>query len=256
MSGLLAGKSALITGGGSGIGRATALIFAREGANLAIADVADDGARETVAMVKATGAKALAIHCDISKLEEVRSMIETATKAYGRLDCAFNNAGLGPGQLGMTNVKLADWPEEIFDRMIRVNLKGVWLCMKHELLCMVAQGGGAIVNTSSISGLVGVAGTAGYNASKHGVIGLTKTAAVEYAESNIRINAVCPGPIRTAMSDATAALRGGEVRVTQVPMGRRGEPEDIAEIVLFLCSDRAAYITGTAFPIDGGWTAC
>jgi NAD(P)-dependent dehydrogenase (short-subunit alcohol dehydrogenase family) len=254
MTGLLAGRSALITGGGGGIGRATALAFAREGARVAIADMADNAAQETVAEVKAAGGEAMAIRCDVTKAADVQAMVEAVVKTYGKLDCAFNNAGVGSGQVGMSNTKLADWPEAVFDQVVGINLKGVWLCMKYELPRMVAQGGGVIVNTSSVAGLVGIAGTAGYNASKHGVIGLTKTAATEYAEANIRVNAICPGPIKTPMNEATVKI-AGEARYIQIPMGRRGAPEDIGEMVLFLCSDRSAYTTGAAFPVDGGWTA-
>jgi len=255
MLGLLSGRSALITGGGGGLGRATAIAFAREGARLAIGDMVEEAADETVAAAKAVGGEAIAIRCDVSKSADVQAMVEATIKAYGRIDCAFNNAGIGPAQVGMSNKKMADWPEETFDHLIRVDLKGVFLCMKYELSRMTSQGSGVIVNTSSIAGLVGVAGTTAYNAAKHGVIGLTQTAALEYAESRIRVNAVCPGPIKTPMNEASVKLRGSEAYAAKIPMGRRGDPQDVAEIVLFLCSDRASFITGAAIPVDGGWLA-
>jgi NAD(P)-dependent dehydrogenase (short-subunit alcohol dehydrogenase family) len=254
MAGLLDGKSALITGGGGGIGRATALAFAREGARVAVADLIMEAARETVALVNAAGGQAISLPGDMSKDGDVRTMIEAAVATYGRLDCAFNNAGIAGWQVDAAGKKTAEWSEEAFDRMIAVNLKGVWLCMRHELPQMQAQGGGAIVNTGSIAGLVGLPTSSAYVAAKHGVIGLTKTAALEYADANIRINAVCPGYIQTRMTGPAMQMRG-EAILAQTPLKRMGNPEEIAEMVLWLCSERASYVTGAAYNVDGGWMA-
>jgi NAD(P)-dependent dehydrogenase (short-subunit alcohol dehydrogenase family) len=254
MAGMLDGKSALITGGGGGIGRATALAFAREGARVAVADLVVEAARETVARVNATGGQAISLSGDMSQDADVRAMIEAVVRAYGRLDCAFNNAGIAGWQVDAAGKKTADWSEEAFDRMIAVNLKGVWLCMRHELPQMQAQGGGAIVNTGSIAGLAGLPNSSAYVAAKHGVVGLTKTAAIEYAEVNIRVNAVCPGYIRTPMTEPGMRLRG-EAILAQTPFKRLGNPEEIAEMVLWLCSERASYVSGAAYNVDGGYMA-
>ena len=254
MAGLLDGKSALITGGGGGIGRATALVFAREGARVAIADVAADAARETVAQVNAAGGQATSVSGDVTRDADVRSMIEGVVGAYDRRDCAFTNAGIAGYQVDAAGKKTAEWSEEAFDRMIAVNLKGVWLCMRHELDQMQAQGGGAIVNTGSIAGLSGLPTSSAYVAAKHGVIGLTKTAALEYAEANIRVNAVCPGFIKTRMTEDTMQRRG-EAILARVPFRRMGNPEEIADMVLWLCSERASYVSGAAYNVDGGWMA-
>jgi NAD(P)-dependent dehydrogenase (short-subunit alcohol dehydrogenase family) len=254
MAGLLDGKAALITGGGGGIGRATALAFAREGARVAVADIATDAARETVALVNAAGGQAISLAGEVTRDIEVRTMIEAVVAAYGRLDCAFNNAGIAGWQVDAAGKKTAEWPEAAFDRMIAVNLKGVWLCMRHEIAQMQGQGGGAIVNTGSIAGLAGLPNSSAYVAAKHGVIGLTKTAALEYAEAGIRVNAVCPGFIRTPMTEDTMRRRGEEI-LAQVPARRMGTPEEIAEMVVWLCSDRASYVTGAAYNVDGGWMA-
>jgi NAD(P)-dependent dehydrogenase (short-subunit alcohol dehydrogenase family) len=254
MAGMLDGKSALITGGGGGIGRATALAFAREGARVAVADLMAEAARETVALVNATGGQAISLSGDMSRDADVRAMIEAAVGTYGRLDCAFNNAGIAGWQVDATGKKTAEWSEEAFDRMIAVNLKGVWLCMRHELPQMQAQGGGAIVNTASIAGLVGLPSSSAYVAAKHGVIGLTKTAAIEYAEANIRVNAVCPGYIRTRMTEPSMRLRG-EAILGHTPLKRMGNPEEIAEMVVWLCSERASYVSGAAYNVDGGYMA-
>jgi NAD(P)-dependent dehydrogenase (short-subunit alcohol dehydrogenase family) len=254
MAGLLEGKSALITGGGGGIGRATALAFAREGARLAVADYAADMAAETVALVNAAGGQAITLTGDVTRAKDVKTMLDDTIVAYGRLDCAFNNAGIAGWQVEAAGKKTAEWSEAAFDRMIAVNLKGVWLCMKHELTQMQAQGGGAIVNTASIAGLAGLPTSSAYVAAKHGVIGLTKTAAIEYAEAGIRVNAVCPGYIQTRMTEETMRRRGAAI-LAQTPLGRMGNPEEIAEMVVWLCSDRASYVTGAAYNVDGGWMA-
>ena len=254
MAGLLDGKSALITGGGGGIGRATALAFAREGARVAVADVAEEAARETVALVNAAGGQAISLSGDVSRDADVRAMIDAVVGTYGRLDCAFNNAGIAGWHVDAILKKTAEWSEEAFDRMIAVNLKGVWLCMRHELPQMQAQGSGAIVNTGSIAGLVGLPNSSAYVAAKHGVVGLTKTAALEYAEANIRVNAVCPGYIKTPMTEPSMRLRG-EAILAQTPLKRMGSPEEIAEMVVWLCSERASYVSGAAYNVDGGWMA-
>jgi len=254
MAGMLDGKSALITGGGGGIGRATALAFAREGARVAVADLMVEAARETVAQVNAVGGQAISLSSDVSRDADVRAMIDAVVGTYGRLDCAFNNAGIAGWHVDAILKKTAEWSEEAFDRMIAVNLKGVWLCMRHELPQMQAQGGGAIVNTGSIAGLVGLPNSSAYVAAKHGVVGLTKTAALEYAEANIRVNAVCPGYIRTPMTEPSMQLRGAAI-LAQTPLKRMGNPEEIAEMVVWLCSERASYVSGAAYNVDGGWMA-
>ena len=254
MAAMLDGKSALITGGGGGIGRATALAFAREGARVAVADLMAEAARETVAQVNAAGGQAISLSGNVSRDADVRAMIDAVVGTYGRLDCAFNNAGIAGWHVDAILKKTAEWSEEAFDRMIAVNLRGVWLCMRHELPQMQAQGSGAIVNTGSIAGLVGLPNSSAYVAAKHGVVGLTKTAALEYAESNIRVNAVCPGYIKTPMTEPSMRLRG-EAILAQTPLKRMGSPEEIAEMVVWLCSERASYVSGAAYNVDGGWMA-
>jgi NAD(P)-dependent dehydrogenase (short-subunit alcohol dehydrogenase family) len=254
MAGLLDGKAALITGAGGGIGRAAALAFAREGARVAAADIATDAAHETVAQINAAGGQALALTGEVASDAAVKAMVDAAVAAYGRLDCAFNNAGIAGWHVEAAGKKTAEWSEESFDRMIAVNLKGVWLCMKHEIVQMLAQGGGAIVNTASIAGLAGLPTSSAYVAAKHGVVGLTKTAAIEYAEAGIRVNAVCPGYIQTKMTEEVMTRRG-EAILAQTPAKRMGQPEEIAEMVVWLLSDRASYVTGAAYNVDGGWMA-
>jgi NAD(P)-dependent dehydrogenase (short-subunit alcohol dehydrogenase family) len=254
MAGMHDGKSTLITGGGGGIGRATALAFAREGARVAVADFVEDAARETVGLVNAAGGQAISLSGDVSRDADVREMITAVVGAYGRLDCAFNNAGVAGRHVGSVNQKTAEWSEESFDRMIAVNLKGVWLCLRAEINQMLTQGGGAIVNTASIAGLAGLPNAAAYVAAKHGVVGLTKTAALEYAEAKIRVNAVCPGYIKTPMTAGMTPERGAAV-LAQTPMKRLGEAEEIAEMVLWLCSERASFVSGVAYNVDGGWMA-
>ncbi len=254
MAGILEGKTALITGAGGGIGRAASLAFAREGARVACADANRDAASDTVAMVNAVGGQALSLGGDVTDDATVQGLIRATLEAYGRLDCAFNNAGIAGYQVDAAGKRTAEWSEAAFDRMIGVNLKGVWLCMKHELLHMAAHGGGAIVNTGSIAGLVGLPTSSAYVAAKHGVLGLTKTAAIEYAADKIRVNAVCPGYIRTKMTEEVMTRRG-EALMAMIPFHRMGTPEEIAELVAWLCSDRASYVTGACYNVDGGYMA-
>jgi NAD(P)-dependent dehydrogenase (short-subunit alcohol dehydrogenase family) len=254
MPGLLEGKSALITGGGGGIGRATALIFAREGARVAVADAAAEAAAQTVALVNQAGGQAISVGGDVTDSAQVEAMINAVVSAFGRIDCAFNNAGIAGFQVDAAGKKTHEWSDASFDRMIGVNLKGVWLCMKHEIPQMIAQGGGKIVNTGSIAGLIGLPTSSAYVAAKHGVLGLTKTAALEYAEHNIRVNAVCPGYIETKMTEDTMRRRGEQL-MAQVPFHRMGKPEEIGEMVLWLCSDRSSYVSGACYNVDGGYMA-
>ena len=252
MAGQLDGKVALITGAGSGIGRASALAFAREGAKVAVADIVVEGGEETVRMVKAAGGEAFFIKVDVANAADVEAMVNAVVDTYGRIDCAYNNAGI-EGRLASTD----EYPEDMFDKVIDINLTGVWLCMKYELPQMLKQGGGAIVNTASGAGLIGVAGMSAYVASKHGVVGLTKTAALEYAKSGIRVNAVCPGLIQTPMVERITAEQPqlGEALVAAEPVGRTGKPEEIAESVVWLSSDAASFVTGHAMSVDGGFVA-
>jgi NAD(P)-dependent dehydrogenase (short-subunit alcohol dehydrogenase family) len=254
MPGILDGKSTLITGGGGGIGRATALVFAREGARIAVADLDANAAQDTVAMVNAIGGQAMSLSGEVTENATVQEMIRSVVAAYGRLDCAFNNAGIAGFQVDASGKRSAEWSEESFDRMIAVNLKGVWLCMKHELVQMQGQGGGVIVNTGSIAGLTGLPTSSAYVAAKHGVLGLTRTAAIEYAPDKIRVNAVCPGYIHTRMTEDVMRRRGEQI-MALVPFRRMGEPEEIAEMVAWLCSDRASYVSGACYNVDGGFMA-
>ena len=258
MAGKFEGKVALVTGGGSGIGRASALTFARDGAKIIVADVDVNGGEATVQMIKKDGGEAIFVRTDVTKATEVEALVNKAVETYGRLDYALNNAGVEGNGLSTTQYAEEDW-----DRLININLKGVWLCMKYEIQQMLRQGSGAIVNTASIVGLVGLENSCAYTASKHGVVGLTKVAALEYAKQNIRVNAVCPGSIITPMVERIFA-RGTDVKaqadakaqtIAWHPIGRQGKPEEVAETVVWLCSDAASFITGHAMPVDGGFIA-
>ncbi|MEN0076118.1 MAG: glucose 1-dehydrogenase [Paracraurococcus sp.] len=254
MAGLLEGKSALVTGAASGIGRAAALAFAREGAWVAAADRNLEAAKGTVAAIEEAGGQAVAIACDVTEDAQVAAMVAAAVEAFGSLDCAFNNAGVAPYQLNAAGVLAADLEEASWLGLIDVNLHGVWRCLRHEVAQMRAQGGGAIVNTASILGLIGSGGSAAYVASKHAVVGLTKAAAVDHAPENIRVNAVCPGYIETPMTEETMRRRGEQL-MARVPMARMGTPQEIAEAVVWMCSDRAGFVTGACWQVDGGYTA-
>ncbi|MBJ7249889.1 MAG: glucose 1-dehydrogenase [Acetobacteraceae bacterium] len=251
----LEGKSALVTGGASGIGRATALAFAREGARVAVADIMQDAAQRAVTEIEAIGGQALAIACDITDDDAVKAMIAATVDAFGGLDCAFNNAGIAPYQVNAGGQKIADVAPEAWRRLIDVNLTGVWLCLRHEVAQMRAQGsGGVIINTASILGLIGSATSSAYVAAKHGVVGLTKVAAADHAEDNIRVNAVCPGYIETPMTEETMRRRGERI-LARVPMARMGKAGEIAEAVVWLCSPKASFVTGVSWAVDGGYTA-
>jgi len=254
MAGNLDGKTALVTGGGSGIGRATSLAYARDGARVVVADVNVEGGEETVQQIKEAGGDAILVHVDVAKPDDTQAMVAQAVEAFGSLDCAFNNAGISGGR---DRLLTADYSEEDWDRVISINLKGVWLCMKAEIPQMLKQGSGAIVNTASIAGLAGLTGTVAYVAAKHGVTGLTKAAAIEYAQSGIRVNSVCPGYIETPLVQPTFERNEGfrERVASRHPMGRLGEPEEIAQAVVWLSPDAAAFVTGHNMPVDGGYMA-
>ena len=248
----LKNKVIIITGGASGIGAAASLAFAREGASVVIADVQKSLGEEVVNKIHSFDGKAIFIKCDVSLENDVKNMVFVTIETFGRLDCAFNNAGIEGESSDTVQCSLANW-----DSVINTNLKGIWLCMKYQIPEILKAGGGSIVNCSSVAGLVGFEGTPAYTASKHGVIGLTKTAALEYAKNNLRVNAICPGVIETPMIERfthgniekVIALKASE------PMGRMGSAEEIARAALWLCSDDSSFVTGHPLVVDGGWVA-
>lgn len=244
------GKTVFITGASFGIGKATAIAFAKQGAKVALIDWVEDA--ETKSALDRLGAESIFIKCDVSQGAYVKAAVEETVRTFGSLDFAFNNAGI-EGITAITH----ECSEENWDRVTGVNLKGVWLCMKFELEQMLKQKKGAIVNNSSVAGLVGFQNIAAYTASKHGVIGLTKTAALEYARLGVRVNAVCPGVIKTPMVDRfTGKVKEVEKQFESMePVGRMGDPEEVAQAVLWLCSDAASFVTGHALAVDGGWIA-
>jgi NAD(P)-dependent dehydrogenase (short-subunit alcohol dehydrogenase family) len=246
------GKVAIVTGGSFGIGRATALAFAERGANVVVVDWLEDKENTTVDLITKTGRDALFIKCDVSKTAQVETMIEKSIARFGKIDFAFNNAGI-EGLMANTH----ECTEENWDKTMGINLKGIWLCMKYELPQMLKANKGVIINCASVAGLNGFSGLPAYVATKHGVVGLTKTAALEYAKAGIRVNAVCPGVIRTAMIDRlTGKDKEVEKSYTSMePVGRMGTPEEVAEAVIWLCSDAASFVTGIAMPVDGGFNA-
>ncbi|WP_435119144.1 SDR family NAD(P)-dependent oxidoreductase [Halolamina sp. C58] len=270
------GQTAVVTGASSGIGRASALRLAEEGADVVVADIDVDGGRETVDLIERAGGEATFVEVDVSDTASVERMVDVAVETYGSLDIAHNNAGILTGFVETTGIEEAQW-----DRIVDINLKGVWTCMKAELPVMVEDGGGAIVNTASEAGLVGMGGLSSYSASKHGVVGLTKSVALEYAKRGVRVNAVAPGPTKTNIQSGLLGGPGGSslldrVRTAielvktairtlradydtsamrEVPMDRIAGPEEIAGAVAFLCSEDASYVTGHTLPVDGGQAA-
>ena len=242
------GKVVFITGAASGIGRATAIAFAAEGARVAILDRTEDGLSETASAVRSAGAEALVIACDVSQPDQIEAAVGRVVETFGRLDIAFNNAGVENKPAPVHEISLSEW-----DRILDINLRGTFVCMKHELSQMVRQGSGVIINTSSGAGVRGVAGGASYTASKHAIIGLTKAAALDYAKLNIRVNAILPGNIETPMMDR---FTNGDIQkaIDLEPVGRLGKPEEIADAVLWMSADLGAFVTGAAICVDGGWS--
>lgn len=253
MSGLIEGKVAIVTGAASGIGAATAEIFAQRGAKVVVSDINEAGGQAVVDRIRSAGGEAVFQHCNVASEEDVIALVAKAVSTYGRLDIAFNNAGVEGEAATTPNCSI-----ENFDLNINVNLKGVFLCMKYQINQFLAQGnGGAIVNTASVAGLVAAKGVPAYVAAKHGVVGLTKTAAVEFAKKGIRVNAVCPGGIRTEMLERALNEKPWvEKQLLKLqPIGRLGDPTEVGKVVVFLCSDDASFVTGHAMPVDGGCVA-
>lgn len=250
----LANKVALVTGASTGIGRAASVAFAKEGAKVVLASRNEESSLQTLRMVEACGGEGIFVKTDVSSARDVEHLIEKTLDTYGQLDCAFNNAGVG-GPVG----PLFNLTEQDFQHIIDVNLKGVWLCLKYQIPAMLARGsGGSIVNMSSAAGLIGTAGIAAYTASKHGVVGMTKAAALEFAKANVRVNAVCPSVIDNTIMIDQLKVTHPEVYnhlLGTHPVGRIGQPEEVANVVVWLCSEEASFITGVAFPVDGGTIA-
>lgn len=248
----LQGKVGIVTGGTSGIGRETAVLFAKAGARVVVAGRREAEGKETIGLIRGAGGEGLFVKTDVSRTAEVQALVQKTVEKFGRLDVAFNNAGIEGNWL-----PIAEQPEEDWDRTIAINLKGVWLCLKYEIQQMLKQdGGGAIVNMASIGGLMGSAGAATYSASKHGVMGLTKSAALENAKSGIRVNAVCPAVIETPMAERLFGKARSNQRLLDMhPIGRFGTPMEVAEAVLWMCSDRASFMTGQSLVLDGGFLA-
>ncbi len=248
----LQGKVGIVTGGTSGIGREAAVLFAKAGARVVVAGRREAEGKETIGLIRAAGGEGLFVKTDVSRAAEVQALVQKTAEKFGRLDVAFNNAGIEGNW-----APIAEQPEEDWDRTIAINLKGVWLCLKYEIRQMLKQGGGgAIVNMASVGGLMGSAGAATYCASKHGVIGLTKSAALENAKSGIRVNAVCPAVIETAMAERLFGEPEVEKRMRGMhPIGRFGTPAEVAEAVLWMCSERAGFMTGQSIVLDGGFLA-
>jgi NAD(P)-dependent dehydrogenase (short-subunit alcohol dehydrogenase family) len=253
MPGRLDGKVALVTGGSQGIGQTTALAFATEGARVVIANRGIAGGQETVRMIIAGGGEALFVQTDVTQERDVEALLAKTVHTFGRLDCAFNNAGT----VNPTSIPITDCSEEEWERIIGVNLKGVWLCMKYEIAQCLKNGGGSIVNMASIVGIAGSATQPVYTASKHGVVGLTKATALAYAKAGVRINAVCPSYLRTPLLDAVLAENPAReaAMTSSLPINRLGTPDEVAAAVVWLCSDAASFVTGHIMSVDGGWAA-